>query len=130
MFLEYDGKFVILLRHSHKPNGDTWGLPAGKVENGEDDKTALKRELFEETGYKAVNNELEHLGDYIFGKHGSKYTFTTYRVRLSEPQSIVIEESAHAKHKWATPVECYALNDLIPHFHELLNLVGFVETNK
>lgn len=75
-FLEYDSKFVILLRHSHKPSGDTWGLPAGKVEAGEDDKTALLRELREETGYKADESELLHLGDFSFG---DETTYSTLR---------------------------------------------------
>ena len=33
-FLEYDGRFVIVHRHAHKVDGDTWGLPGGKVELG------------------------------------------------------------------------------------------------
>lgn len=49
-FLEYEGKFVLLHRHAHKPNGGTWGLPAGKVEPGESDTAAVLRELWEETG--------------------------------------------------------------------------------
>ena len=57
-FLEYDGKFVLLLRHVHKADGGTWGLPAGKVEPGESDETAMLRELYEETGYKALPKEL------------------------------------------------------------------------
>jgi 8-oxo-dGTP pyrophosphatase MutT (NUDIX family) len=125
-FLEYNNKFVILLRHPHKPAGNTWGLPAGKVEVGEDNETALLRELREETGYVANTSELEHLGDFDFGEEDDKYTFATYRIKLSKPYSIVAEDSAHADYKWVTGAECYALSNLIPDFHELLKLVGQV----
>ena len=125
-FLEYDSKFVILHRHSHKPNGDTWSLPAGKVESGEDDRTALIRELREETGYLADESQLEHLGDFSFGKNNG-YTFATYRIKLSKLHNMVVEDSAHSDFKWVTADECYALPNLIPDFHELLKQVGFVK---
>lgn len=125
-FLEYDSKFVILLRHSHKPNGDTWGLPAGKVEQGEDDKTALLRELEEETGYIADGSELENLGDFNFGQD-NEYVFAAYRIKLTKPHELILEDAAHADSKWVTAAECHALQNLIPDFHELLKLVGFVK---
>jgi 8-oxo-dGTP pyrophosphatase MutT (NUDIX family) len=40
-FLEFDTKFVILSRHSHKPDGNIWGLPSGKVEDDESDQEAI-----------------------------------------------------------------------------------------
>ncbi len=124
-FLEYDSKFVILLRRSHKPDGDTWGLPAGKVEQGEEDQVALLRELKEETGYLASENELEHLLDFNFGQD-NKYTFAAYRIKLARPHELILEDAAHADFKWVTATECYAMPNLIPDFHELLRLVGFV----
>lgn len=126
-FLEYDGKFVILLRNDHKPNGGTWGLPAGKVDVGEDTQAAILRELREETGYTASASQLEKLGDFEFGPKDSRYTFSTFRVTLDKPYDIKVEGAAHADFKWVTPTECFALPNLIPDFHELLKLVGYVK---
>ena len=126
-FLEYNGKFVVLLRHAHKPNGNTWGLPAGKVEDGESDQAAVLRELKEETGYVAHESDLEHLGDFVFGQDDKPYTFATYRVQLNEPYETTLEDAAHAESKWVSAEGCYALPNLIPDFHELLKLVGYVE---
>ena len=123
-FLEYNGKFVILLRHSHKPNGDTWGLPAGKVESGESNETAILRELYEETGYKAITSQLNLLGDYEFGEGKSAYSFIVYRIVLNEPYDVQIEAAAHAEYQWIDPVICYQLPNLIPDFHDLLERVG------
>ena len=45
---------VLLERqYRHAAGGYLWELPAGKVDRGESDLTAAKRELLEETGYAA-----------------------------------------------------------------------------
>jgi 8-oxo-dGTP pyrophosphatase MutT (NUDIX family) len=38
----------------HRPAYDDWSLPKGKLEAGEDDETAARREVLEETGVDAV----------------------------------------------------------------------------
>lgn len=126
--MEHDGKFVILYRHSHKPYGDTWGLPSGKVEAGEKDEAAILRELAEETGYNAQPAELEHLGEYSFvsGKD-EPLTYVTYRVRLKNSHDVNLETAAHAAYQWVTPKQCDAKTDLIPGFHKLLRLVGYID---
>ncbi len=51
---------VVLVRQWRQPLGDfTLELPSGGVDPGEDPREAAERELFEETGFRAVG--LEHL---------------------------------------------------------------------
>ncbi len=127
-FLEFEGKFAIFLRHSHKPDGGTWGLAGGKVEADESDNDAMLRELEEETGYKALTSELRHIGDYDFiSSSNHPYTFATFEVKLKDRHHIRLEDAAHAEYKWVTADECYARTDLIPGFHELLRLVGYIK---
>jgi len=126
-FLECDGKFVILLRHSHKPDGDTWGLPGGKVADGETDEAAIIRELAEETGYAAQPAEVERIGQYDFiSSRNEPYEYITYRVRARQLPVIRLETAAHAAYQWITPKACYAKSDLIADFHTLLKLVGYI----
>lgn len=127
-FLEYEDKFLILLRHSHKPHGNTWGLPGGKVEVGETDEQAVLRELEEETGYKGTPSELELLGVFNFSPEPTaNYEYVTYRIKLDRPHQARLEESAHADHKWVTANECYERSDLIHDLHDLLMMVGYVK---
>ena len=49
-FVESDGKILLLHRQYHKPQGNTWGVPAGKVDKDEDIFQAIAREIAEEAG--------------------------------------------------------------------------------
>ena len=41
---------VLLVQRAHDPGRGLWSIPGGRVEPGESDATALRRELLEETG--------------------------------------------------------------------------------
>lgn len=43
-FVEYKDEILLLLRQDHKPEGNTYGVPAGKVDAGETINQAMKRE--------------------------------------------------------------------------------------
>lgn len=127
-FLEYDNKFVLVHRHAHKPDGNTWGLPSGKVDVGETDLQALQRELYEETGYKADEGQVELLGTFDFvSPRGDTITYVTYRVRLSDQHEVVLEESAHSEFIWVTIDEADARDDLIYGLHDLFRLVDYIK---
>lgn len=128
-FLEYSNRFVLLKRHSHKPDGDTWGLPAGKVEPDESDTDAIIRELFEETGYRAKEGELSLLGVYDFSTpRGTTNNFVTYKLQLKAPHDILLEDSAHSEYKWVTAEEGYVMPDLIFGLHDLFKMTGYIKT--
>lgn len=126
-FLEYDGKFVILHRQPHKSQGDTWGLPAGKVEPGETDEAAILRELWEETGYQASIDQLERLGVQEFHFPDLTVIFPTYRVTLNQPFQIIHRPAEHQDYRWVTAEECYAMPNLIHGLHDLLERFGYVK---
>lgn len=127
-FLEYDGKFVILHRLPHKPEGGTWGLPGGKVEVGESDVEALKRELREETGYDVPANEAELLGDFNFvSDSGQNFTYVTFMVKLSKPHGVILETAAHSEYKWVSAEEADARDDLIFGLHDLFRYVDLIK---
>ena len=48
-FLEYKNEILLLLRQDHKNQPNTSGVPAGKVDTGENIDDAMVREIFEET---------------------------------------------------------------------------------
>ena len=127
-FLRHGDTFVILRRDQNKPNGNLWGLPAGKVEIGEDDRTAATRELFEETGLEVRQQDLKALGSFDFGSGKSAYTFITFEVNVKKEHTVVLEKDGHSEALYVTAQECDARNDLVPDFHKLLRLIGFIKS--
>ena len=49
---------------------NSYNLPGGRVENGEDLKKALKRELKEELGINVTYGEMEYIGNIVFWHKG------------------------------------------------------------
>jgi ADP-ribose pyrophosphatase YjhB (NUDIX family) len=50
-------------------NGNSWSLPKGHLDNGEDAEEAARREIFEETGIQEIKI-IEMLGEYERGRIG------------------------------------------------------------
>lgn len=126
-FLTYGDTFVLFHRHAHKPDGNTWGLPGGKVEPDESDIDAIIRELGEETGYIGKPSEFELLGVYEFeSPNGHHLDYVTYALNLDKPHKVTLEESAHSKYKWVTVEEADKMNDLIYGLHELFRMIRYL----
>lgn len=126
-FLEYNNRFVLVHRHAHKADGDTWGLPSGKVEPGESDIEAIRRELFEETGYSAEPSELENLGTFDFvSPRGDTLNYVTFRVVLKNPHEVILEEAAHSEFEWVSVEDADKKDNLIHGLHELFRLVKYI----
>ena len=111
-------EFLMVHRLPHKADGGTWGFPSGKRDPEDmSDEQAIIRELQEETGYLAVLQDLELLGEYRGKKDAEgEYTlvYPTYRVRIADGDTFVpvIETAAHDEHRWVTAEEAAAI-DLI-----------------
>jgi ADP-ribose pyrophosphatase YjhB (NUDIX family) len=53
--LVYDEQHrLLVVRRANEPERGLWSIPGGKVEPGEDDQTAVAREVAEETGLTVV----------------------------------------------------------------------------
>jgi 8-oxo-dGTP pyrophosphatase MutT (NUDIX family) len=104
-FLEHDGKFLLLLRHDHKPQGNTWGAPAGKIENG----------------YLADPQELTGLQILYVRYPEYDFVYHTYRLKLARPHQVVLEPAGHKEYCWVTPQEAFSLQ-LIPDMDTVIRL--------
>ncbi len=61
MLFKKEDKLLFLKRNSQKPQGNTWGVPAGKIEKDESKEDALVREVFEETNINILKEDLKYL---------------------------------------------------------------------
>ncbi|NKE55384.1 NUDIX domain-containing protein [Lentzea sp. PSKA42] len=100
--VESDEKVLLLKRPADDFMGGIFELPSGKVERGEDLKTALTREVEEETGLQ-VAAATAYLGsfDYTSGS-GKKSRQFNFVVAVDTPGPVVLQE--HDEFQWA-PIE-------------------------
>jgi len=104
-FCEWEDKILYLKRHSDKPQGNTWGLPAGKLETGEDPRTAAVREVEEEVGIRLDPAELEEVVRLYIRLDRVDYVFDAFKVRLRKAPSIHLDLEAHSEARWVTVEE-------------------------
>ena len=89
-----DGKKVLLLKRSEKGDGyNTWGLPGGKVEEGETDIDAAMREAKEECG-KVKGQRFEDLKEI-----DNRHHWTTFFFKVEKPFACKLSDE-HTDYKW------------------------------
>jgi len=102
--IEVDGRLLICQRPAHKRHGSLWEFPGGKIEAGETDFEAARRELEEELGVAVVSVDS---AEFVIADAGSEFVIEFHpTVVTGVPQCL--EHSALA---WVLPEELskYAL---------------------
>jgi 8-oxo-dGTP pyrophosphatase MutT (NUDIX family) len=109
-FFKKDNEFLLLRRQDSKPQGDTWGVPAGKVEDGESLTKAICREIEEETGYEFTEN-LPKLTNTIFVKYlDYDFIYHIFELDVDNDIEVRIDLSSHKEFKWANKEESLKMN--------------------
>lgn len=108
-FCEWKDKILYLKRHTDKPQGNTWGLPAGKLEKEEDPRTAAVREVYEEVGIELDPTTLEEVVKLYIRLDHVDYVFYAFRVKLRKAPSIHLDLDAHIEARWVTVEEALKL---------------------
>lgn len=108
-FCEWEDKILYLKRHAEKPQGDTWGLPAGKLEKGEDPQMAAVREVQEEVGIQLKPDDLHEVVKLYIRLDNVDYVFTAFRVRLLKAPKVKLDFDAHVEARWVTIEEALKL---------------------
>jgi 8-oxo-dGTP pyrophosphatase MutT (NUDIX family) len=120
-FVEHEGKLLLLHRQDHRPQGNTWAVPAGKVEKGEEIGEAMCRELNEEILLPANVSDLIYFRKVYLRYPEFDFVYHMYRLQLISLPNITLNLDEYKDFKWVTPNE--ALNhDLIPGEDECIRL--------
>lgn len=117
--IEVNNEFLLLKRLPQKSEGNKWGLPAGKVDKGEDIKTAVKREVLEETGMDLNMNDVEYF-EKIYVRYPDKdFLFHMFYLKLDSKPEVKIEPNEHSEYLWLK-VEDALKNELVQDLAECL----------
>lgn len=76
-YLEKDGKYLMLNRNKKKNdvNGGKWIGVGGKFEDSESPEECLRREVFEETGYKINSYRFHGIVTFVSDIYETEYMF-------------------------------------------------------
>ena len=93
-----DKKHLILLRQfRYAAKGDLWEIPAGTLEKGEKTLTCAKRELEEETGFRA--KKWTHLASFLPAPGISDELMTMYKAETLSPGQKNLDHDEWIEHK-------------------------------
>ncbi|MBS0615986.1 MAG: NUDIX hydrolase [Verrucomicrobia bacterium] len=109
-FMTQGENVLFLKRQPHKSEGSKWGIPGGKVHQGETLNQAILREVREETAIDLEGKTLMYFGkvyirypeiDFLYHMYG--YDFEDMKI----PVTINLEE--HSQYQWITLTEALKL---------------------
>jgi ADP-ribose pyrophosphatase YjhB (NUDIX family) len=115
---------LLLVRRAREPALGLWSIPGGRVEPGEDDQTAVMREVCEETGLIVQVEELVGEVDRP-GPPGAVYVIRDYACRPTGGTLKAGDDAADAR--WVPPDELPTL-PTSPGLVEALREWGVIST--
>ena len=106
---EFEDKVLMMKRHPDRPQGETWGSPAGKLEAGENPRTAVVREVYEETGLKIDDYRLEEVAIFYARLPHIDYIYHSYRTSFEKLPELFLGLDEHTEARWVTIEEAKTL---------------------
>lgn len=97
-----NGKFLVCQRPFSKRHGGLWEFPGGKVESGETDQAAAKRELVEELGVEMISASAIA---FSMSDSDSPYVIAFMPVSIRGTPSC----NEHVALQWGTPADLATL---------------------
>ena len=118
-FVEYKDEILLLLRQDHKPEPNTYGVPAGKVDKWETPNEAMKREWEEETQIDL--SDAEYFDKRYVRYPDYDFTYHMFHKRFDIQPNITINPKEHKWHIRRTPKQALEL-ELIKDLDECIKL--------
>jgi 8-oxo-dGTP pyrophosphatase MutT (NUDIX family) len=108
-FIDHGPQTLLLLRQDHKPQGNTWAMVAGKVDEGESLEQALAREVAEEIDLHVKPEEFKFHESYFVRYPGYDYLYHVFHLSLLARPVIRLNKEEHKELQWVEPREALKL---------------------
>lgn len=110
-FLQKGNEFLVLQRAKKDVQHQLWGIPGGKLDQGESPITALVREIQEETTIDLSRNVFQLLGTAMSHTPcDGQYGLYIYHTRIDQRVDVLINTTEHSAFRWVSIDEFISLN--------------------
>lgn len=114
-----DGKVLVV--RDPRVDGIIWELPGGRLNEGEDPKEGLAREIKEELGVDCVVGEIVYLKQFLQGNEGKNALMIAYQATIPETASFIVSAEEICDVRWITAEEVVQLT-FYPEYKETLDI--------
>lgn len=109
-FIEYQSEILLLHRQDSKPQGNTWGVPAGKVDEKENLLSAIAREVKEEVGLFFEPHKFTYFNKFFVRYPEYDFIYHIFHLSLKERPTVNLNPAEHKNSLWDNPKEALKLN--------------------
>lgn len=101
-----DGKYLLARRGPGGSGAGAWEFPGGKIETGESQKQALRREILEELSFDIAPYDLCYIGSNLHHYSNSNTNIRIYLWRAEAKDKPIFKLVDHDSAKW------YSINEI------------------
>ncbi|MEN9343711.1 MAG: hypothetical protein RLZZ453_498 [Chlamydiota bacterium] len=102
-YCECDHQILYLMRHPEKPQGGTWCVPGGKLEQGESSRQALVREVEEEIGWQLKEEDLKYCSSVYVRYPRQDFVLHLFFTTFQRVPPLHISTEEHVDYMWVDP---------------------------
>lgn len=107
-YIVANGEILLIKRAIGKPEECLWGVPAGKIDQGETPFEGAQRELYEETELRFETDQFIDQGKLFARKPSIDYIYHMYLIILETKPDVTITEE-HLDYYWIDPAIVHTL---------------------
>ncbi len=121
-FIEHKSKILLLHRQDSCPQGNTWGLPSGKINSKESPLIAMAREIFEETGLDIPKSKIRHHSKNYIKFPDFDFVYHLFHAQIDSKPEVLLNSREHKNYIWIYPQDTSRLH-LIEDLDSCIKLV-------
>ena len=110
-FIQHNGELLMVKRQKGKIQGEKWGFPGGKVDDGETLEQAFIREIGEETGIELRKKEVKHFKSTCVRYPDKDFHYHMFSVDLDYKPEVTLQEAELLAFEWLNPNHALSLGE-------------------